>query len=190
MVTFWPMMFLKERESFSEAKSRWKLKRREIPSRPVNPCRRRTSFPIGVSIAISRFCCVYAMLSLRVRLEHHLTPGTAFVATLRYLRIHELPGITDVDVNRIQPFAFRQAAQNLSRDVRKKRIGQNVVHVAGTALDLSTTARDLVNQFVVIRQGDLMVLLNSPLNLIQLEYDDFLECLIAYRIVRNDHHAA
>ena len=75
-------------------------------------------------------------------------------------------------MNALHGFAFRHPPQQLPRNFRQQRVGQDVVHVARAAFDFRAALRHFVDQGAIVGERDLVVLLDAPLNLAQLQVDD------------------
>src|SRR5947208_3056713 len=82
------------------------------------------------------------------------------------------------------------ARQDLARQLRQQRPGQDVVDVAGAGLDLLAAAGDRRDQLVVEGQRRLVVLAHAVLDALELQLDDLLNHLVGQREKRHDRHAA
>ena len=60
--------------------------------------------------------------------------------------VSELAGVADGDVHVRHRLAFRHARQELAGHLRQQAAGQDVVDVAGAALDLGAAAGDRLDQ--------------------------------------------
>src|SRR5712692_6084337 len=85
------------------------------------------------------------------------------------LVVHELPVGSGRHMDCVDLLTLRQTAQNPPGNLRQQRVGQNIVYVARAALDLGAAAGHLIDQGVVIRQLNPVVLDEAALDLAQLE---------------------
>ena len=81
------------------------------------------------------------------------------------LLIHKLAILPNSNVNGTHLLTLRHSSQDLPRDIRQQRIGEDVVHIARAALDFCTTAGYFVEEGVVIGQLDLMIFQDAALDL-------------------------
>src|SRR5271156_2120684 len=79
--------------------------------------------------------------------------------------IYKFPIASNSDMNGSHLLTLGHSSQDLPRDIRQQRIGEDIVHVARAALDFSTTAGYFVEEGLVIGQLDLVIFQDAALDL-------------------------
>src|ERR1019366_7339983 len=142
-----------------------------MASRPSSPTRIKALAPRGVFSFIGRSVCSNDGIRSPPYCIPQLTDESvcptlwAGAFACQPSVIHELAPVADRDVYRCQLLPFRQTTQDLARNFRQQRIGQDVVHVARATLHLRAALRHLFDERFVVRQRDAVRLLNTALNL-------------------------
>src|SRR5579883_67239 len=85
---------------------------------------------------------------------------------------------------------FRHARKYLTGNLRQHGVGEDIVDVARSALDLGAAPGDFVEHGVVVAEGNPVSLLQAALDLADLELDDLLEGFVAHRVIGHDDHAS
>src|SRR4029077_20024910 len=86
--------------------------------------------------------------------------------------VGERPIAADADADGREPSAADHGLEQDARDLREQAIRENVVDVAGSALDFRATARDCGHQVISVYESDPVNFGQATLDLAQLESDD------------------
>src|SRR5471032_1701971 len=100
--------------------------------------------------------------------------GTLVAALWKRLVINESSVESDAHVNWPELLTLCHAGQNLARDFREQRVGQNVVYVARAAFHFGAALGHFVDQRVVVGQGNTMRLEKPALDLGDFQAHDLL----------------
>src|SRR5205814_95632 len=104
--------------------------------------------------------------------------------------IHKLPVAVDGDVGAFDGSAFGHAREELAGDLRQQGAGDDVIDVAGAALDFLAAAGDGRQQGVVIGKRRLVILAHAVGDALELKLDNLTDHLIGEREIRNDIDSA
>src|ERR1017187_10534495 len=154
----------------SETSSSSKLKSSEMCSEPPKLLTSSLSGPSGLSKLNSRCNCARAMV--------------------RPSRVFEGAVFSDADVNGGGFGAAGNSAEQAAGQIGQQGVGENVIDVARAAFDFGAARGHLVEQGGVPGEFDLVILLEAPLDLGELENDDLFEGLVADGVIGNDDEAA